>query len=77
MTNFKLIELENVKLKEVISKFTRSQASINEMIGGFSSNSNKHGLGYKPKPSISSKRDRVRFVQNHSSFYNDDHYKSS
>ena len=43
----KFIEIENLKLKEIISKFTRSQASLNEIICGVGSNSNKHGLGYK------------------------------
>ena len=48
----KFIEIENLKLKEIISKFTRSQASLNELIGGIGSNSNRHGLGYsKPRRS--------------------------
>ena len=64
----KFIEIENLKLKEVISKFTRSQASLNEIICGVGSNSNKHGLGYKSKPRRSNKR--VRFVPNPASFYN-------
>ena len=69
----KFLELENLKLKEVITKFTRSQASFNHMIGGIVANPNKQGLGYKPKPRKSNKRDRVRFVNNPSSFYNDGH----
>ena len=58
------LENENLKLNEVIKKFTRSQTSLNHMIGGFGTNQNKQGLGYKPKPRKSNKRDVVRFVTN-------------
>ena len=69
----KFIEIENLKLKEIISKFTRSQASLNELIGGIGSNSNRHGLGYsKPRRS----KRKGRFVPNPTTFYNNGPYES-
>ena len=50
------LESENLKLNEIIKNFTRSQTSLDKMIGGFGSNQNKQGLGYKPKPRKTNKR---------------------
>ena len=69
----KSMKTENLQLKEIISKFTRSQASLNELIDGIGSNSNRHGLGYsKPKRS----KRRGRFIPNPTTSYNNGSYKS-
>ena len=69
----KSMETENLQLKEIISKFTRSQASLNELIDGFGSNSNRHGLGYS-KPKRSNRRGR--FIPNPTTSYNNGSYES-
>ena len=43
----KFLEIENLKLNEIIKNFTRSQSSLDHMIGGLVANSSKHGLGYQ------------------------------
>ena len=77
----KLLELENVKLKEVITNFTRSQTRMDQMIDGLVPSSSKHGLGYKNNNSKRKPRKQskffAKFLNNSSSFYNDDPYYST
>ena len=76
----KFLECENLKLNNIITSFTRSQSSLDNMIGGLVANSSKHGLGYqinkqtrkprKPRP-------LAKFVNNHNTFVNNDYFYTS
>ena len=65
---------------KIIKNFTRSQTRLDQMIGGLVTNSSKHGLGYQNNNSKRKPRKQSRFfakfVNNPSSFYNDDPFYS-
>ena len=76
----KFLECENLKLNDIIKRFTRSQSSLDNMIGGLVANSSKHGLGYqinKQKRKPRKPRPLAKFANNHNSFVNNDSFYTS
>ena len=70
----KLLELENVRIKDVFTNFTWSQIRMDTMIDGLVPSTSKHVLGYqnaksKRRPRTQSKF-LARILNNSSSFYN-------
>ena len=73
----KFLEGENLKLDNIVKIFTRSQSSLNSMIGGLVANSSKHGLGYqitKQKRKPRKHRPLARIANNHNYFANNDSF---
>ena len=76
----KFLEGENLKLDNIVKNFTRSQSSLNNMIGGLVANSSKHGLGYqipKQKRKPRTHRPLARITNNHNYCDNNDSFYST